>query len=333
MTTKQLERRIIESLKIYYGIEVALLTPLLLGADLNACMYKAQADDQGSYFVKIKKERTHTIGVSITDLLYEEGIEQMIAPIKSLNGHSIEQMDDFTIIVYPFIEGQNGFSQALTTKQWFALGKALSKIHQIKVPEELSIRKETYSAKWRDYVRSLYDHLEVTPSGDALAVKLLTFMKEHKDEIYLLVERAELLSQQIQKKHVKFVLCHSDIHAGNVLISGNELIYIVDWDETIMAPKERDLMFIGGGVANVWNKPEEEEYFYKGYGKTEIDLSILAYYRHERIVEDIAIYAQALISAAADKVSRSEMYHHFLSMFAPQGVVEIALKTGNDLKI
>ena len=25
-----------------------------------------------------------------------------------------------------------------------------------------------------------------------------------------------------------------------------------------MAPKERDLMFIGGGVANVWNHPSEE---------------------------------------------------------------------------
>ena len=34
-------------------------------------------------------------------------------------------------------------------------------------------------------------------------------------------------------------------------------IYIVDWDEPIMAPKERDLMFIGGGVANVWNKPRK----------------------------------------------------------------------------
>lgn len=31
-----------------------------------------------------------------------------------------------------------------------------------------------------------------------------------------------------------------------------------------MAPKERNLMFIGGGVANVWNNPREEKFFYKG---------------------------------------------------------------------
>ena len=39
----------------------------------------------------------------------------------------------------------------------------------------------------------------------------------------------------------KFVLCHSDIHAGNVLLGGNETIYIVDWDDPIMAPKELSL--------------------------------------------------------------------------------------------
>ena len=44
-------RRIIECLNIYYSIEVITLTPLLLGADMNASVYKAQAHDQRSYFV------------------------------------------------------------------------------------------------------------------------------------------------------------------------------------------------------------------------------------------------------------------------------------------
>ena len=58
-----------------------------------------------------------------------------------------------------------------------------------------------------------------------------------------------------------------------------------------MAPKERDLMFIGGGVANTWNNPREEEFFYKGYRKININ----------RV--------------------------KFMSMFEPGGVVDIAFKT------
>ena len=94
-----------------------------------------------------------------------------------------------------------------------------------------------------------------------------------------------------------------------------------------MAPKERDLMFIGGGVGNVWNKPHEEKLFYKGYGKTEIDSTILAYYRHERIVEDIAVYSQELLLTTARAKDRPEIYNHFIGMFGHQGVVEIAFKT------
>ncbi len=108
-------------------------------------------------------------------------------------------------------------------------------------------------------------------------------------------------------------------------------IYIVDWDEPIMAPKERDLMFIGGGVGNVWNKPHEEKLFYKGYGKTEIDSTILAYYRHERIVEDIAEYSQELLLTTARGKDRPEMYRQFTGMFEPQGVVDIAFKTDEGL--
>ena len=107
----------------------------------------------------------------------------------------------------------------------------------------------------------------------------------------------------------------------------NGNIYIVDWDDPIMAPKERDLMFIGGGVANVWNKPHEEVLFYKGYGKTEVNKAILAYYRHERIVEDIALYGQDLLLTTAGGENRLEMYKHFIAMFEPRGVVDIAFKT------
>ena len=151
--------------------------------------------------------------------------------------------------------------------------------------------------------------------------------------IHRLVDRAEQLGQKIQEQSPKFVLCHSDIHGGNVLIDENDTIYIVDWDDPIMAPKERDLMFIGGGVANVWNNPHEEEFFYKGYGKTEINRTILAYYRHERIVEDIALYGQELLLTTAGGEDRPEMYKQFIAMFEPRGVVDIAFKTDEGVRI
>ena len=270
------EQRIIDCLKINYGIEVATLTFIPLGA-----------------------------------------------------------IDDFTLTVFLFVDGRDGFSRDLTDDQWYTLGKVMRQIHEINVPLliQAKIRRESYSSKWRQAMQSLYPLIESEPSGDMVAVNLLTFMKKHTAAIYRLVDRAEQLAQRVQGQSSQFVLCHSDLHGGNVLIDENDIIYIVDWDDPIIAPKERDLMFIGGGVANVWNKPHEKELFYKGYGKAEVNMTLLAYYRHERVVEDIALYGQQLLLTMAGGQDRIKWYEQFIAQFDPQGVVEIAFKTDESLTI
>ncbi|EKD55283.1 MAG: hypothetical protein ACD_60C00018G0008, partial [uncultured bacterium] len=314
-----------------YGIKVARLTFLPLGADLNASVYKAETHDQSSYFIKLKRGHHHDISATIIALLHDAGIQQIIPPIKTKHGQPIQHIDDFTLIVSPFVEGKDGFSRDLTDEQWMTLGAVMKQIHKIDVPPSIQrmIRREDYASKWREAVRSLYVHIKSELSGDEIALKLIAFMKKNSVTIHRLVDRAEQLGKQIQEQLPEFVLCHSDIHGGNVLMDGNDIIYMVDWDDPIMAPKERDLMFIGGGVANIWNRPHEEKYFYKGYGKTEINRTILAYYRHERIVEDIALYGQQLLLTSVG--NRIESYKHFIAQFEPQGVVDIAFETDESL--
>jgi len=258
------DQRIIECLNANYGLKVARLTFLPLGADLNASVYKAEMHDQSSYFIKLKRGRHHDISATIIALLHDVGIQHIIPPIKTTLGKSIQYIDDVTLIVSPFVEGQDGFNRDLTDDQWITLGKAMKQIHEIDVPLSIQhmIRREDYSPKWREAVRFLYAHIESEPSGDEIALKLIAFMKKHSATIHRLVDRTTQLGKQIQDQLPQFVLCHSDIHGGNVLMDRNDVIYMVDWDDPIMAPKERDLMFIGGGVANVWNKPHEEKFFF-----------------------------------------------------------------------
>ena len=74
-----------------------------------------------------------------------------------------------------------------------------------------------------------------------------------------------------------------------------------------------------------------KKFFYKDYGKTEVNKIMLAYYRHERIVEDIALYGQDLLLTVAGGEDRPEMYKHFIAMFEPRGVVDIAFKTNEGI--
>jgi hypothetical protein len=46
---------------------------------------------------------------------------------------------------------------------------------------------------------------------------------------------------------------------------------IVDWDDPVLAPRERDLMFVGAGVGGAWNREDESAAFYRGYGPVTVD--------------------------------------------------------------
>jgi spectinomycin phosphotransferase len=327
------EEHIIDCLHTHYGIDVVTLTNLPLGADIHAAVYKADTQDNSSYFVKLKRGHHHDVGIAIVQLLHKVGVQSVIPLVKTRQGHPTLSIDNFTIMVYPFIEGQDGFSRDLTDQQWLTLGKELRQVHEMDVPSTIKqqLRQETYSSKWREMLRSFYPYIDSPPINDNIAQEMSAFMKQHILTIHQLVDRAEQLAQIIQNESPPCVLCHSDIHGGNVLIENDNTLYIVDWDDPIMAPKERDLMFIGGGVANVWNKQNEETIFYCGYGETEVNTTALAYYRQERIIEDIAEYSQHLLLTVAWGEERLEMYKHFIAMFEPRGVIDIAFKTDENL--
>lgn len=326
-------QRIIDCLNANYDIKAISLTLLPIGADLNASVYKAKIQNGRSFFVKLKRDNRYDMSVALLASLQSSGIEQIIPPIKTIGGELTLLLDDFTLTVYPFVDGLNGFCYNLTEDQWVTLGKVLRQVHEFDLPISIKdrIRKEVFSSKCRDILRSLDAHIYGDLVGDERTLKLQAFIKEHRATIRRLVDRAETLSQKVQQQSPEFVLCHSDIHGGNVLVDENGSIFIVDWDEPIMAPKERDLMFIGGGVTNVWNKLQEEVFFYRGYGNTYVDKVILAYYRHERIVQDIAEYGQALLLTSDGGEERLEMYKQFIGMFEPNGVVDIAFKTDEEL--
>jgi spectinomycin phosphotransferase len=323
-----IEQLIISSLKNSYGIEVANIAHLALGADAEALVYKVQTPNQTTYFVKLKRGQ-QDISTNLQFLLHDAGIKEVICPIKMLDKQPQLYAADFILIVYPFIHGQDGFTQSLTDDQWITFGKALKHIHQLQLPTSVtqSIKQENFSPKWKNKVKSIYENIEDVIPPDEIASNFLVSLKKHKSEILCLVDKVEKLDSSIQKQSGDFVLCHGDIHAGNVLVTPNGVLYIVDWDQPIMAPKERDLMFIGAGVGNVWNNEHEIEQFYAGYGTTKIDQNIIDYYRCDRIIQDVVEYYEQLFSDTAGYKDQEIGYNNFVAMFEPNGVVNIALQT------
>jgi spectinomycin phosphotransferase len=170
--------------------------------------------------------------------------------------------------------------------------------------------------------------IEDTSFDNPIAAELATFLKSKHDAISELVGRAERLVAVLQTRSQEFIVCHADIHVFNILIDVYDQLYIVDWDTLTFAPKERDLMFIGGGQFGSEHTPQEEEtLFYQGYGQTETDPVGLAYYRYERIVQDIAAYCEQILLTDEGGEDRAEGLQQLTSQFLTKGVVEMAYRS------
>lgn len=322
---------LIACLQNAYGLHGAEVTFLPLGADLNTAVYRAIARDTRSYFVKLRRGHFDATAVTLPKFLSDLGIAQIIPPLTSKTGQLWAKLDAFTVILYPFVEGRNGYRVAMSEHHWRVFGAALKRIHTAAVPPVLMqrIQQESYSAQARNEVKLFLARLAVESWDDPVAAKLVAFLNEKRADVLDLVLRAEQLARVLQTREPQLIVCHSDIHAGNILIDGDDHFYIVDWDNPILAPKERDLMFIGGGqgFTGRYTPQEEETLFYQGYGQTEIDPVALAYYRYERIVQDIWEYCKQLLLTNEGGEDRAQSLRYLTLNFLPGGTIEIAYKS------
>jgi spectinomycin phosphotransferase len=323
------DEKIIACLREEYGLAPLQVTFLPLGYDQNTVVYRVTAQGGSEYFLKLRNGVFNETSVALPVFLSRQGIEQIIPPIENQAGQLWGRLESFKTILYPFIEGQDGYQAALSASQWVAFGQAVKRLHTVELPSALAgrIRRETYSPHGRETVKKYLENPDQGPAGDPPALKLAQILKDRRAEIGDLFERARQYAEILRARPPQFTLCHSDLHAGNLLISRNGVFYIVDWDDPIMAPKERDLMFIGGGQGFTGVTPQEEEqWFYQGYGPVQIDRAALAYYRYERIVQDIAVFCEQIFASTAGGEDRELSIRYVRWNFMPGGTLAMAYR-------
>jgi len=323
---------IIECLSDHYRITVAQIAFLPLGW-VNNATYRVITSNGIQYFLKLRRGRFNKASVAIPAFLHSKGIQQVMAPVATNNNDLYVHEQGYDWILYPFFNGKTGFEITLSKTQWGILGKSMKAIHTALLPDDLLalIPQESFLPHWRIRVRDVTNQVKHQMYADPIAARLASFWLAKRDEIEQIVARGDKLALALKNRAVRFVVCHSDLHARNVLVGANDELVIVDWDEPIWAPKERDLMFIGGGIGGIWNIEQENRWFYNGYGHTEIDLVALSYYRYERIVMDLAEDAERILGMRGTSEERQKALG-MMNQFLPNNVVDIANRTYQQLE-
>jgi spectinomycin phosphotransferase len=320
---------VVAVLREQYGLSIARVTFLPLGADAYSAVYRLDAADGAAYFLKLRRRNFDEIALIVRAVLHGAGVRRVVAPIATVAGELAASAHGFHWILYPFVAGRDGFAAPLTPAQWRALGASMRAVHTLALPADVAARLpvETYAPQLRERVLAYDAQVAAEAFADPVAARFAAFWRTKRDEIRLIVARAAELAAMLAPRALPHVLCHSDLHAGNVLLRDDGEIAIIDWDEPIMAPKERDLMFIGAGIGRIWNVAEQADYFYEGYGAVAIDATAIAYYRYERIVADLAAYGDQIFGVEGSVADREEGFGQMAGQFGPEDVIGIAHQT------
>jgi spectinomycin phosphotransferase len=321
------DEKIIACLRNSYGLTVTGLEFLPLGYDSYAGVYRVQANGQ-TYFLKVKGDAVEELSVRLPRYLKEQGIEQVVAPLPTITQELWGKVDHFTLILYPFIEGKSGWGAGLADSQWIEFGTVLKKLHATRLPPDLLSRmpQETFvpHPKWMAVVRQLQAAVGNEVYDNPWEQQLAAFWMDHYHEIGAIVDRAEQLGRMLQDQSADCVLCHADIHTANLLLDAQGKLFVVDWDQPVLAPKERDLMFVA--VGGFVTEERAETLFFRGYGQTEIDPLTMAYYRYTRVVEDLGGFAERVFAMDASDATKQDSVEWFMAQFEPGSVLEAAYK-------
>jgi spectinomycin phosphotransferase len=318
------------AVKAAYGLEAAGLAFLPIGADSAAWVYRLEAGTGEAYLLKLRQGRVNEAGLWAPRHLRDQGVARVVAPLAGRDGRLWYAVEGFALMLYPFLNARTGTSQGLTDRQWRAFGKTLRQVHQVEgaLPPELRavLPRETFVPQWRETLEAVAGRVAEDAGANPLTLALAAVWAEHRSEIEAVTARAEALGQAAREEAPGCVLCHADAHTWNVLVDEDEQIWLVDWDEAVLAPRERDLMFVIQGIGAGLVTPRQTELFFEGYGQTEVDARRLAYYRAAWAVNDLGAYgAQVCLQPEAGEVTRRAALEGFKSQFAPGAIVELAL--------
>jgi spectinomycin phosphotransferase len=213
----------------------------------------------------------------------------------------------------------------MTADQWRAFGRALRAVHDSDIGDRLPgrLRHETFGLPSAAAVREALEGATRYAGGSAAARRLAAVLRAESGRIGAILDRANQLSDTLGKRHHELVPCHADIHAGNLLLADDGRLFLVDWDGPMLAPRERDLLFVVGSRIARKVEPHEEAWFFEGYGQVDVDREAIVYYRYERILEDIGEFARSVFDDAdQSEASRDVQARLASSFFERGGIVE-----------
>jgi spectinomycin phosphotransferase len=335
------EERLRACLREQYGLAAETIERVPLGLDSTARVYRVVSATGMAYLLKARSAAFYEASCAAPRYLAEHAIAAVVAPLPTTQGAlwtHLASSRRWVIAVYPFVVGVSGWRPEMSDAQWRTTGAIFRRIHDTPPPESsVSLRRETFEPD--GYAQSLAaiearqaEADDGTPVERALRERWRAQWEASGATIHALLSAMRSLATPLRAQASPLVICHADLHPGNLLRDEAGGVFVVDWDDVMLAMRERDFLFVGDLRANGAARADAAPFF-QGYGAAEIDWVALTYYRCERIIQDVIECAwDALFRDAMEEGAREEAVALFREVVEPDnGMVDAVRRAAAQL--
>jgi Ser/Thr protein kinase RdoA (MazF antagonist) len=276
--------QVVELLRSRYGLAVESVVPARRG--WTGETYVATTRDDGRVFVKVYPK--HLLppmtapGLPVLAELGRAGLP-VNRPIPSTSGELHQWLGDDLVVVFEYLD-------AVPVPFTFGgegLGDLIAGVHQQSDRIASPIARETFAPIFADDVWRTLTRAEQEPAIDEPRRGLRRFLEEQRTAIVDGWAAFEEIARACRAASFDMVVTHGD-WPFNLLQDAAGALILIDWDELLLAPAERDTWYAGED-AGFWRSYEARR-----PGSVESELAT-AYYVHHRYFEELVSFAQTVL--------------------------------------
>jgi spectinomycin phosphotransferase len=284
----------LETIHGVYGIDLENLRFAFSG--WGGDCFTAESVGGEPYFLKLY-DPVHYQGVAPLSMdfylplmhqLHTKGILTHIPhPVPSLQGDFFTEIGSQVLVITNYIQGkQVGFGR-LPEPVLATLSEMVGILH--KSSSQLNFEHpfiERFKTPFVPHLLKAMGALENHPPTDCKGIQRLKEVIHHqKDHLHYYLEKLRKLQNQVKSSENPMVVCHTDLHGGNLMLDDQGTLYLLDWENAMIAPREQDMIFFTKN-RQVWQT--FWQIYRVQFDQVSINADMLRFYHYRRGLEDVA---------------------------------------------
>ncbi len=278
----------------YYGLDAPHIEPAPRGFVAETYRVRGAGAD---YFAKIIKFSRYSAflktSLPILRELHRLGMTQLTTPVPARDGRLAIEVDGHVVALFEWID-EDADADYPFDEYAALIGQIHALFLRVRVVPPIENFRPLIVPIYEKAWATIFDGLRTHPAE----IELVEIMGRVRAELEADWVSFHKLMRELQGPRVPLVITHGDA-PGNVLMDKAGGLHLIDWDDVLAAPPERDTWFH-------LVEPERAARFLAAYRqhnpKYEPDERLIRYYLLLRYFEDLeGLYAKVMDATASDE--------------------------------